>query len=70
MQIQQSLQNISATAQAIPPQVLAGLVVGQQIEAAVVQANLAAQLVSLKVGENLVQVTTPVPLKQGQTVQL
>ena len=70
MQIQQSLQNISATAQVIPPQVLAGLVVGQQIEAAVVQASLAAQLVSLKVGENLVQVTTSVPLKQGQTVQL
>jgi hypothetical protein len=70
MQIQQSLQNIAGTAQVIPPQVLAGMVVGQQIEAAVVQASLAAQLVSLKIGESLIQVTTPVPLKQGQTVQL
>jgi hypothetical protein len=70
MEIQQSLQNIAGTAQVMPSQVLAGLVVGQQIEAAVVQASLAAQLVSLKVGESLIQVTTPVPLKQGQTVQL
>jgi hypothetical protein len=61
MQIQQSIQNIAGAAQVIPPQLLAGLVVGQQIEAAVIQASLAAQLVSLKVGESLVQVTTPVP---------
>lgn len=70
MQIQQSIQNITGTIQAVPPQVLAGLLVGQQIEAAVVKASLAAQTVSLKVGNTLLQVTTPVPLKQGQIVQL
>ena len=70
MQIQQSIQNIIGAVQTVPPQVLANVVVGQRIEAAVVQAALAAQIASLKIGETIVQVTTPVWLKQGQVVQL
>ena len=70
MQIQQSIQNIIGAVKTVPPQVLANVVVGQQIEAAVVKAALAAQIASLKFGETIVQVTTPVPLKQGQIVQL
>ena len=70
MQIQQSIQNIIGEVKTVPPQVLANVVVGQQIEAAVVKAALAAQIASLKIGETIVQVTTPVPLKQGQIVQL
>ncbi|MFT7235232.1 MAG: hypothetical protein ACI9QV_000804 [Methylophagaceae bacterium] len=70
MQIQQSAQTIAGIVQTIPSQILAGMVIGQQIEAAVIQASLAAQIVSLKIGGNVIQVTTPVPLKQGQAVQL
>jgi len=70
MQIQQSIQNIIGAVQTVPPQVLANVVIGQQIEAAVVKAALAAEIASLRIGETIVQVTTPVPLKQGQTVQL
>jgi flagellar hook-length control protein FliK len=70
MQIQQSIQNILGTVSHIPPQVLADLVVGQTIEAAVVKAALAAQIASLRIGESLVDVRTPVPLQRGQSVQL
>jgi len=70
MQIQQSIQNSLGVVSQVPPQVLTGLVVGQQIEAAVVKAALAAQIASLRIGETLIDVRTPIPLQQGQTVQL
>ena len=44
MQIQQSIQNIIGAVQTVPPQVLANVVVGQQIEAAVLKAALAAEI--------------------------
>lgn len=70
MEIQQSIQNSLGTVNHIPPQVLAGLIVGQTIEAAVVKAALVAQIASLRIGESLIDVRTPVPLQRGQLVQL
>lgn len=70
MEIQQSIQNSLGTVSHIPSQVLAGLVVGQTIEAAVVKAALVAQIASLRIGESLMDVRTPVPLQRGQSVQL
>ena len=70
MEIQQSIQNSLGTVSHIPPQVLAGLVVGQTIEAAVVKAALVAQIASLRIGESLINVRTPLPLQRGQSVQL
>lgn len=70
MQIQQSRQNSLGVVTQVPPQVLTELLVGQQVEAVVVKAALAAQIASLRIGETLIEIKTPIPLKQGQTVQL
>ncbi len=70
MQIQQSRQHSLGVVNQVPAQVLTSLVVGQQIEASVVKAALVAQIASLRVGETLIEVKTPIPLQQGQTVKL
>ena len=70
MHIQHLIQNSQSLPSAIAPQVLAELVAGQRIDAVVVKAVLAAQVASIKVADTILQITTPVALKQGQTVQL
>lgn len=70
MHIQHLIQNSQSLPSAIAPQVLAELVAGQRIDAMVVKAALAAEVASIKVANTLLQITTPVALTQGQTVQL
>lgn len=69
MQIQQLTQNVVGTINQIPTQLLSNLSVGQQVEATVAKAALAAQIATIRVDNVLLDIKTPVPLQQGQTVQ-
>ncbi len=70
LQIQHLIQNSQSLPSTIAPQALAELVAGQRINAVVVSAALAAQVASIKVADTVLQITTPVALQQGQTVQI
>lgn len=70
MQVQQPLQPILHPVTPLAIQTLMGLTVGQQVEATVVKAALAAQVASIKVADAVIDIKTPIALKQGQTVQL
>ena len=70
MLIQQLTQKTLGVVKDVPNQLLAGLAVGQRLDALVMTPALAAQIVSLKVTDSLMEIRTPVPLRQGQIVQL
>ncbi|NQY27035.1 MAG: flagellar hook-length control protein FliK [Piscirickettsiaceae bacterium] len=70
MLIQQSIQNTLMVVNDIPNQLLAGLSVGQRIDAIVMTSAQAAQIVTLKVTDSLMEIRSPTSLKQGDIVQL
>ena len=70
MHIQQFTQKTLGVAKDIPNQLLTGLTVGQRLDALVMTPAQTAQVVSLKVTDSLLEIRSPVPLRQGQTVQL
>lgn len=70
MQIQQSTQSAVGMVKDIPSSLLAGLSVGQRLDAIVVTPAVAAEIVKLQVTDDIMEIRTPVPLKQGQMVQL
>ncbi len=70
MQVQQPLQPILHPVTPLASQALMSLTVGQQVDATVVKAALAAQVASIKVADAVLDIKTPIALQQGQTVQL
>ncbi|MDH5592385.1 MAG: hypothetical protein OEY48_06000, partial [Gammaproteobacteria bacterium] len=70
MHIQQFTQKTLGVAKDIPNQLLTGLTVGQRLDALVMTPAQTAQVVSLKVTDSLLEIRSPVPLRQGQIVQL
>ncbi|MBE9525543.1 MAG: flagellar hook-length control protein FliK [Proteobacteria bacterium] len=70
MLIQQSIQNTLGVVNDIPNQLLAGLTVGQRVEAVVMTPAQTAQIVTLKVTDSLMEIRSPMPLRQGELVQL
>jgi len=70
MLIQQATQAQLGVIKDIPAKLLARLVVGQQVEAVVLTAALAAEVVKLRVADSLLEIKTPIPLTQGQAVKL
>ncbi|MBL4638644.1 MAG: flagellar hook-length control protein FliK [Proteobacteria bacterium] len=63
-------QNQVGLVKDIPPNLLANIVVGQRVDAVVLIAALAAEIVKLRVADTIIELKTPVPLTQGQAVQL
>ncbi|OUR73244.1 hypothetical protein A9Q78_04720 [Methylophaga sp. 41_12_T18] len=70
MLIQQATQAQLGVIKDIPAKLLANLVVGQQVEAVVLTAALAAEVVKLRVADSLLEIKTPIRLTQGQAVKL
>ncbi len=70
MLIQQSIQNTLMVVNDIPNQLLAGLTVGQRIDAIAMTPAQTAQIVTLKVTDSLMRIRSPLPLQQGEIVQL
>jgi len=70
MLIPQTPQNQLGLVKDIPPSLLANLAVGQRIDAVVLIAALASEIVKLRVADTIIELKTPVPLTQGQAVQL
>ena len=70
MFVQQSLQAQIGTVQEIPKNVLAGLVVGQRVDALVMSSVIAAEMVSIKVADTLLDIRSSVTLQAGQKIQL
>lgn len=70
MIIPQSNKNHVGIVRDVPPQILVERIIGQRIEARVMQASLAAEMVSIKVADSILQLRTPVDLQAGQKVQL
>ena len=70
MLIQQPIQNTLGVINDIPSQLLASLTVGQRVDAIVMAPAQTAQIVTLKVTDSLVEIRSPVPLRQGELVQL
>lgn len=70
MLIQQSIQNTLGVIKDIPSQLLAGLTVGQRVDAIVMTPAQTAQIVTLQVTDSLMEIRSPVPLRQGEVVQL
>lgn len=70
MFIQQMLQNSVGTIKELPANLLANLTVGQRVDAVVLTNAMMAELVKLRVADMMLQLKTPIDLKQGQTVQL
>ncbi|MFW5446492.1 MAG: flagellar hook-length control protein FliK [Methylophagaceae bacterium] len=68
--IPQSNKNHIGLVQDIPKTMLVEKVIGQRIEARVMQAALAAEVVSIKVADRVLQLRTPVDLQAGQKIQL
>jgi hypothetical protein len=68
--IPQSNRSNIGLVQDIPNKMLAEKVIGQRVEARVVQATLAAEVAAIKVGDTVLQVRTSVDLQAGQKVQL
>jgi len=70
MLIQQMLQNSVGTIKELPANLLANLTVGQRVDAVVLTNAMMAELVKLRVADMMLELKTPIDLKQGQTVQL
>ena len=70
MFVQQSLQTQTGTIQEIPKNVLAGLVIGQRVDALVMSSVVAADIVSIKVADTLLDIRSSVALQSGQKIQL
>ncbi len=70
MIILQSNKNHIGLVRDIPKTMLVEKEIGQRIEARVMQAALAADRVSIKVDDRVLQLRTPVDLKAGQKIQL
>jgi flagellar hook-length control protein FliK len=70
MLIQQMLQNSVGTIKELPANLLANLTVGQRVDAVVLTNAMMAELVKLRVADMMLELKTPIALKQGQTVQL
>jgi flagellar hook-length control protein FliK len=70
MLIQQILQNSVGTIRELPANLLANLTVGQRVDAVVLTNAMMAELVKLRVADMMLELKTPIQLKQGQTVQL
>ncbi|MBL1321116.1 MAG: flagellar hook-length control protein FliK [Methylophaga sp.] len=70
MIIPQSNKNHIGLVQDIPKTMLVEKVIGQRIEARVMQAAVAAEMVSIKVADRVLQLRTPVDLQAGQKIQL
>jgi len=68
--VQQSPQTQTGTIQEIPKNVLAGLVIGQRIDALVMSATVAAEIISIKVADTLLDIRSAVALQVGQKIQL
>lgn len=68
--ISQSSGNNVGLVQDIPNKVLIDKAAGQRIEARVMQATRAAEVVSIKVGDSVLQLRTLVDLQAGQRIQL
>lgn len=58
------------TVQNIPQTLLLDKVIGQRIEARVIQATLAAATVAIKIGDSVLQLRTSADLQAGQKIQL
>jgi len=70
MFIHQMLQNSVGTINELPANLLANLTVGQRVDAVVLTNAMMAELVKLRVAEVMLELKTPIQLKQGQTIQL
>lgn len=70
MLIQQMLSKSVGTINDLPASLLASLTVGQRVDAVVLTAAMMAEIVKLRVANTMMELKTPIPLKQGQTVQL
>ena len=70
MLIQQMLQNSAGIIKELPANLLANLTVGQRIDAVVLANAMMAELVKLRVADMVMELKTPIQLKQGQAVQL
>jgi hypothetical protein len=70
MLIQQMLQNSAGTIKELPANLLANLTVGQRVDAVVLTDAMLAELVKLRVADMMLELKTPIQLKQGQIVQL
>ena len=70
MFVQQAIQTQIGTIQDIPKNVLAGLVIGQRVEAVVITVTAAVETVSIKLADSILEIRSPVLLQAGQKVQL
>ncbi|MFW5451125.1 MAG: flagellar hook-length control protein FliK [Methylophagaceae bacterium] len=70
MLIQQSLQNPVGLIQDIPAKLLAEIVIGQRLEAVVVKAAIAGELVTIKLANSLLTIRASEALQLGQRIQL
>ena len=70
MFVQQPPQTQAGTIQEIPKNVLAGLVIGQRVDALVISATIAAETVSIKVADTLLDIRSAIALQVGQKIQL
>ncbi|OUR64678.1 hypothetical protein A9Q79_05095 [Methylophaga sp. 42_25_T18] len=70
MLIPQTPQNQVGLVKDIPPNLLANIAVGQRVDAVVLIAALASEVVKLRVADTIIELKTPVSLTQGQAVQL
>ena len=70
MLVQQSVQTQVGTVQELPKNVLAGLVIGQRVDAVVMTAAAVAEIVSIKVADTLLDIRSSIALQAGQKIQL
>lgn len=70
MLVQQPIQTQVGSIQNIPKDLIASLVVGQRVEAVALSASIAAEVVSLKVANSLLEFRSPIGLQAGQKVLL
>jgi len=68
--VQQLIQTQTGIIQDIPKNVLAGLVIGQRVDAIVISPATAAEMMSIKVGDTLLDIRSLVAMQAGQKIQL
>lgn len=70
MEIQQAGQPSAKVTADFSAHLLTKLLVGQKVEAIVITSALAAEVATIKIANTILQIPTPIPLQQGQVIQL
>jgi len=68
--VPQSIQTQTGTIQDLPRKILAGLVIGQRVDALVISATASAEMISIKIGDTVLDIRSSVAMQAGQKIQL